>query len=256
MQIVRSIAVAAVMAVPATPVVAAEPLRICFEDWSPFATVDDGKAAGLMIEIADLALAATGRSATYSRQPYQRCIANVRSGAQDAILMSSDEDGLVPVGVSVAYWEVGVIARPDWPADTYASLADFAGKTVGLVGAYPYHPLVDAAQAEWKLHFAADALFNLRMAATGRIDATIADVPWARIATAREGLPVKVLTPTLFATPQHLYLHPAKAAAAADLGPALQALIDDGSVDRLYRRFTGSSFADARARAASALAQD
>jgi ABC-type amino acid transport substrate-binding protein len=256
MKVVRSIAAAVAIAASAAGTAAAEPLRVCHEEWSPFATVVDGRSAGLMIEIVDRALAATGREAAYSQQPYLRCIGSVRAGDYDAILMSSDEHGLVPAGVSVAFWEAGVIARPDWPAAEYGSLSDFAGATVGLVGAYQYHRLVDAAQPTWTVHYAADALFNLRMTARGRIDAMIADIPWARIEAAREGLPIKVLEPTLFATPQYLYFHPGKATTAADLGPALQALIEDGTVDRLYRRVTGGSFQDARARAAAALARD
>lgn len=256
MKVVCTTIAAMLLAAAAAGTASAEKLRICHEEWSPFATVAGGRSAGLMIEIVDRALAATGHEAAYSQQPYLRCIGNVRAGDYDAILMSSDEHGLVPAGVSVAFWEVGVIARPDWPAAEYGSLSDFAGATVGLVGAYRYHRLVDAAQPTWTVHYAADALFNLRMAARGRIDAMIADIPWARIEAAREGLAIKVLAPTLFATPQYLYFHPGQATAAADLGPALQALVEDGTVDRLYLRFTGSSFQDARARAAAALARD
>lgn len=255
-KVVGSIIATMIVAATVAGAASAERLRICHEEWSPFATVADGRSAGLMIEIVDRALAATGREAAYIQQPYQRCVGNVRSGAYDAILMSSDERGLIRAAVSVAFWEVGVIARPDWPVLSFGSLQDFAGATVGLVGAYPYHPLVDAALPVWKVHYAADALLNLRMVARGRIDAMLADIPWAQIEAAREGLPIKVLGPTLFATPQYLYFHPGKAAAAADLGPALQAMIADGTIDRLYRRFTGGSFQDARARAAAALARD
>lgn len=248
--------VAATAAALAARPASAESLRICYEDWSPFATTVDGRATGLMIELVDRALAADGRSATYSQQPYLRCTGNVRSGAFDAILMSSDERGLVPADTSVAFWEVGVVARPDWPAASFGSLQDFDGATVGLVGAYEYHPRVMAAAAGWRVHHAADALFNLRMTASGRIDATVVDVPWARIEAARERLQVKVLEPMLLAIPQHVYFHPGRTQVAAELGAALRALLADGTVDRLYRRDTGGSFREAADRAAAALIRD
>ena len=256
MRIVRHIIAAAAIAAPAASAASAEPLRICYEEWSPFASAANGRAAGLMIELVDRALAAAGRSAAYSQQPYLRCVGNVRSGAFDAILMSSDEAGLVPAGVSVAFWEVGVIARPDWPAAGLGSLRDLDGATVGLVGAYEYHPAIRAAAAGWRVHHGTDALFNLRMTASARIDATVADIPWARIEAAREHLPIRVLEPTLLAIPQYVYFHPDRAQAAAELGSALRVLLDDGTVDRVYRRATGSSFGDVGARAATALIRD
>lgn len=248
--------VAATVAVLAARPAWAERLRICYEDWSPFATTVDGRAAGLMIELVDRALAVDGRSATYSQQPYLRCIGNVRAGAFDAILMSSDESGLVPAEASVAFWEVGVVARPDWPATKFGSLHDFDGAAVGLVGAYEYHPRIRAAAAGWRVQQAADALFNLRMTASGRIDATVVDIPWARIEAAREGLQVKVLEPTLLAIPQHVYFHPGRTQAAAELGAALRAMLADGTVDRVYRRATGSGYREAVDRAAAALLRD
>ena len=89
-----------------------------------------------------------------------------------------------------------------------------------------------------------------------RIDATVVDIPWARIEAARERLQVKVLEPTLLAIPQYVYFHPSRTQAAAELGSALQALLADGTVDRLYRRVTGSGFQQAVDRAAAALVRD
>lgn len=256
MRAVLGILAAAVVAASPAAAATAAALRICFEDWRPYASVEDGRAAGLMIDIVDRALAVSGRRASYVLQPYPRCIANVRSGAADAILMSSDEAGLVPAPTAVAYWEVGVIARADWPADSFGSLADFAGATVGLVGTYEYHPAIRASRDDWKVSLAADAMFNLRMAAGGRIDATIADLPWARDAAVREGLKLKFLSPTLAATPQYVYFRPDLAATAAELGATLRTMIDDGTVDRLYRDRTGSSFSEVADRTGRALLHD
>lgn len=234
----------------------AESLRICYEEWEPFSTAVDRKPSGLMVDIVNRALAAAGHSAVYSLQPYLRCIGNVRTGAYDAILMSSGEQGLARTTVSAAFWEVGVVARPDWPHDRYRSLQDFAGATVGLVDGYFYHAAVDAAKSAWDVRYASEARFNLRKASSGRIDLTITDIPWAQIQTAREELPLKLLSPILFATPQYLYFHPRRAAVAAALDDALRTMLADGTIDRLYERSVGTSFRAAKARAEAALIRD
>lgn len=250
----RAIAIVGLLVGLATATAArAEQLRVCFEEWAPFAMIDDGQAGGLMIEIMDRAFAAAGHTANYSQQPYLRCIANVRGGSFDAMLMTSDEQGLAPTTISVAFWEVGVIAKPDWPHDSYTSLQDFAGATVGLVSGYEYHPVVKAAVSDWNVQYVHDARFNLRKLASGRIDVTIADVPWAQLHAGREGLRFKVLSPMLFATPQNVYFHPSRSAVAAGIDTALRGLIADGTVDRLYERAFGVSFRAVQQRAAAAL---
>jgi|GEM_PF-791518 len=253
---IRIAVTAAVLVLAVALPAQAERLRICFEEWTPFASVVDGKPVGLVVDIVDRAITAAGHQAVYSQQPYPRCRSNVRSGMYDAILMSSDEAGLVPAGVSIAFWEVGVIARADWPVDRFGSLEDFNGATVGLVQAYAYHDGIPAAAPGWNLEYATEALFNLRKVAFGRIDLTMVDIPWTRIQIRREGLKLKVLAPTLFATPQRLYVHPGKADFLPGIDAEILRLIDDGTVDELYRQVVGTSFRDAQARAEAAMIRD
>lgn len=245
--------IALAVALTAAGAARSEQLRICYEEWAPFSQIKDGQATGVVIDVMDRALAIAGHTASYSQQPYLRCISNVRAGIYDAMLLTSDESGFAPTSVSVAFWEVGVVARPDWPDDDYRSLADFNGALVGLVSAYVYHPAVQRAAPRWKTEYAIEAILNLRKASAGRIDLTVVDIPWARIQAAREGLGLKMLTPILFATPQYSYFTPGRAALLPGINAALQRLLDDGTVDRLYQAATGSSFSEARTRAESAL---
>lgn len=256
MREIRIAAAAAVLVLAIALPARAERLRICFEEWAPFSSMVGGKAEGIVVAAMDLALSAAGHTAGFSELPYRRCANGVRAGTYDAMLMTSDEPGLVPMRVSIAFWEVGIVARPDWPRDSFTALSDFNGRSVGLVDAYGYHPAVTEAQAGWRVEFVTEALFNLRKAASGRIDATVVDIPWTRIQAEREGLKLKVLTPTLFATPQYLFLNPAKAGLVPGLDAALQGLIDDGTVDRLYRQSLGIDFHTVRARAENALIRD
>jgi polar amino acid transport system substrate-binding protein len=256
MREIRIAAAAAFLVLAVSLPARAERLRICFEDWAPFSSMVGGRAEGIVVAAMDRALAAAGHAGLFAQLPYQRCLNGVRAGTYDAMLMTSDEPGLVPMRVSVAFWEVGVVTRPDWPRDSYEALSDFDGAVVGLVGAYAYHPAVQRALADWRVELTSEALFNLRKAASGRIDATVVDIPWARIQAEREGLALKVLTPILFATPQYMFLTPAKAGLVPGLDAALQGLIDDGTVDRLYEQALGTDFRTVRARAANALIKD
>ena len=53
-----------------------------------------------------------------------------------------------------------------------------------------------------------------------------------------------------------MFLNPAKAGLVPGLDAALQGLIDDGTVDRLYRQSLGTSFRSVRVRAENALIRD
>lgn len=256
MREIRTAAAAAVLVLAIALPARADRLRICFEEWAPFSSMVGGRAEGIVVAAMDRALRAAGHTAIYSELPYRRCANGVRAGTYDAMLLTSDEPGLAPMRVSVAFWEVGIVARPDWPRDSFASLSDFSGAVIGLVSAYAYHPAVQQASGDWRVEFATEALFNLRKAASGRIDATIVDIPWTRIQAGREDLSLKVLTPTVFATPQYMFLNPAKADLIPGLDAALQALIDDGTADRLYQQSLGISFRSVSARADNALIKD
>ncbi len=206
-----------------------------------------------MILIMDRAMALAGETATYSQQPYERCLENVRAGTYDGVLMTSDEQGLVPTSVSTVFWEVGVIAGPRWRHDHFASLEDFDGATVGLVKSYIYPPPITAVTTRWKIEYATEALFNLRKASAGRIDLTIADVHWTHIQRERENLQIRILLPLLFSWPQYSYFNPHRARLVARLDEALRALIADGTVDRLYLQVVRTSFQAARDHAETAL---
>lgn len=119
-----------------------------------------------------------------------------------------------------------------------------------------YHQIVRDAAARWNVKYVTDARFNLRMAASGRIDLTVADIPWAQVHSEHEGLNLKVLSPVLFATPQYVFFHPGRAAVGTGLDNALRDLLADGTVDRLYERTIGTSFQMVQKRVAGALTAD
>lgn len=228
-------------------------LRFCFEEWAPFHTIEKGKPAGIQIELNDRALAALGHTAVYELRPYLDCVNAVNEGSFDAMLLTSGEEPLVPATVSTVFWEIGLLARPDWEPDGFAELSDFDGKAMGMVRGYVYPEAVEVAKAGWKVAITDDDALNLRRVASGKLDATVIDIPWALRLAKQEGLKVKALTPRLSLDPQYTYFNPRHAGLAVKLGAELRRLIDDGTVDAIYLRETGESFRDVQARARQTL---
>jgi len=232
----------------------AETLRLCYEEWAPFAYTRDGEPAGLMVQILDRALDRLEHDAIYVGLPYSRCRKSVDAGVMDAMMISSNEPGLKPNSVSLVYWEVGLVARADWPSTAFEDLSDFDGRRVGLVSAYDYGPTVREAAGSWIVQGAVDAMTNLRKVSAKRLDLTVVDGPWARHVAKREGLSLKFLTPLLFAEPQFLFFRPDRQASIDEIDRELRRLIADGSVDRLYRDEIGLDLTALQARAARTLA--
>ncbi|WP_416898250.1 MAG: substrate-binding periplasmic protein [Minwuia sp.] len=249
----KKLILAAAMALAAPLPADADTLKICFEDWAPFHSIEGGKPAGIQIELTDRALAALGHDAAYSLMPYLDCIAAVTEGRQDAMLLTSGEEPLVPATVSTVFWEIGMVARPDWPEDRFESLADFNGARVGMIEGYVYPEAVDIAALDWTAVKGRQDILNLRAAAAGKLDLIVIDVPWALRKAREEGLKVKALEPRLTSTPQYTYFNPDRAALGPALGAELQKLIADGTVNAIYERETGMPFSAVQARAGQTL---
>lgn len=218
---------------------AQESVRICFEEWAPFAETRDEKPAGIQIDIMQRAFDRARISVQFFEMPYVRCLQNVRAGRFDAILASSDEAGLTPMNISVLRWELGVFVHEDRPGLVFQSFDDFVGKQIGLVDGYDYGPNIMDRLTDWDVQEAPDAVFNLRKLAKQRIDFTITDVLWAQTVIRKENLPIKALFPTIKSIPQYTYFHPER----ADIIPLIEAAMfemkADGTIELIYRRQTG-----------------
>lgn len=230
----------------------ADDIAFCFEEWRPFSYVDEtGALAGIQIEIDRTALDRAGLTASYEELPYSRCVAAVEAGTYDAMLLTSDEPSLVESAASTVLWQVGVLVNEAYPADSFDGLDDFTGTTVGLVQGYEYPDAV-ADFDGWTVEEVADASANLRKVSAGRIDLTIDDVPWARWVARTDGLALKALSPLLFGAPQYAMWNAERGDLRARYDAAIQAVLDDGTVDRIYEDAMGASFTAQRDAASAA----
>ncbi|MBE7637145.1 transporter substrate-binding domain-containing protein [Sneathiella sp. P13V-1] len=228
--------------------VSADQLKFCFESWEPFHYLAEGKPTGIQVELVDKALTSLGHTVTYKQLPYARCIKEVKRGTYDAILLTSDEEPLIPTTVTPVFWEMGFVARPNWSSENYNSLDVFNGNKAGLVKSYDYGEAVAKASKNWDLEPSTDAITNLRKLSAGRIDFTLVDLPWAQMVAKREGLQIKILSPTFTSSPQYTYFNEGKGIYVAPLSAAVQSLIEDGTVDNLYQKYLGQSYGQILAR--------
>jgi len=220
----------------------AEDTSVCFEEWEPFTFVEDGEPKGLYVDLFREGMETLGYTVSFSEQPYRRCARAVATGKMDAILLSSGESDMVPSEASAVFWQVGIIARPDFEPQTFTTLSDFDTARTGLVSGYDYESIVGNDIANWNAEWVATAILNLRKVNTGRIDLTIVDVPWAEINAKKENLTFTILSPLVGAFPQVTYFSNARADLAPLWTSELNAMIADGRVDAVYKSYTGVSF--------------
>lgn len=223
------------------PSFANEPVRICYEQWSPFAETRDEKPHGIQIAIMQGAFDRVSIPVEFFEMPYVRCLPSVKTGEFDAILASSNETDLLPMTISVLRWELRIFVHEDYAGAEWTSLDEFAGKQAGVVAGYDYGHEIEDRFIEWDVQETPDAVFNLRKLAKQRIDFTIADSSWAQTVIRKEDLPIKALAPTIMSVAQYSYFHPKHADVITKIEAALLEMKEDGGIDEIYRHHTGSA---------------
>ena len=218
---------------------AEEQIRLCFEEWAPFAETWDGIARGIHIDIMRQAFDRAGLAVSFEEMPYVRCRQDVKQGRFDGILASSYEYDLFPVGMSVLRWEMAVFVHEDYPAFIFSSLDGFWGLQAGIVDGYDYGDDIMKHRDEWDVQGAPDALFNLRKLAKKRIDFTFADILWGNSVKRHENLPIKALFPTISSVPQYTYFNEDHAELIPRIEATMRDMKKDGTIETIYRRETG-----------------
>lgn len=229
------------------PAQAGDRLNLCFETWPGYTSVSDtGEMNGAVIEILAEASTLAKIDLDFAIMPYARCQKEIVDGHFDGMPITSLEPEMVAYGPPLAYWTIGVFVHKAWPRDSYGSLDEFVGKSVGLVQGYDsYGAKVDqyrTGKSGWIVSTVPDAGLNLRKLSAGRIDMTIAEIGWAMQAIRREYLQVKYLPPVVDSSPLTVMLRPGLEAPGQRLAAALVAIKERGGFDAPYLRHLGRSW--------------
>ena len=222
---------------------AEEVLRYCFNQWPPYSMMRQGEATGISVEILTEATRRAGLRAQFTELPWNRCLDQVRQGQIDAVVDAAARPEFLQGSTSVSYYSNTIWVRDTDGLRNYAP-ALLKGRKVGLVHGYEYPPSLlkelDDAGAEFDR--SVDDPTNIRKLAFGRIDAIVADLASTIVFVRKHGLSLRPLRPTHSADPLYPSFNPKAAARQVRIDKALAETLQDGTVDRIYRRYLDLDF--------------
>lgn len=154
--------------------VLAEEVRLVYEDFPPFESLQGGEAQGESVTLIRQVCAQLGLTPVFMHRPWARALDDVRTGHADGIfsLFRSEEreKSLIYARQPLAHDETVVfVVRDDLHPE---SLEDLAGLRVGLVRGHYYGSGV-VERAPGSLQFFKDVRAMFAMLCEGRIDAAM-----------------------------------------------------------------------------------
>lgn len=221
---------------------AAGSFTVCFEEWPPYAQVNQaGQAYGPSIDIYRQALQQVGIPAvTFKEMQYNRCSEQVKQGLTDMKLFVLDNElpGQPQLHEATEYWQIAAIVRKDSPLQHYQGLADFEQARVALITGYLYpEPLHTFIRTHaWP---ATDPNQAYRLIASKRVDAVFLDLLAFEQSNRSLRLPLRALQPVVSRLPVFAVLSSRHLDLPKALDTAITQMKEQGEIDQLYRRHTG-----------------
>lgn len=220
-------------------------VRFCFNDWPPYVKVVGGAPVGITIDIMREAAKRAGFTIRFDELPWKRCLEMVREGAYDGVLDAMERPEFLqgPTSFSAYTNTVWVRAESDLQRLDFAALSK---KTIGLVSGYKYpEALLAALQgAGVAIDYAVDDATNIRKLAFGRVAAIVGDFGSTMLVVRDKGLKLRPLTPTHSSDQLYPSFNPARGDAHKAIDAALEAMLRDGTVERVYRSHLGVGFGE------------
>jgi ABC-type amino acid transport substrate-binding protein len=229
----------------------ADKFTFCYEPWAPYAeSTGATTGTGASIEFIDSVMKALGHTVDFKTigSP-ERCAAEVSAGKLDAMMFASA--GQVKGGVESAtvteYWLIAAIVNESNPLTKFSSLADFSGKTVGVVKGYLYPDELNGFKG-MKKDEVVEADANLRKLDAGRIDVSFDDPIWTMIEAKKNKYKLKALSPLLAADPNYLEFNGKHKELAKKYDAKAAELIKSGLLDKLYKQHVGMTMTEVKSK--------
>jgi polar amino acid transport system substrate-binding protein len=224
--------------VPFPPAVHAETITLSTADTPPYS---NAAHTGLYDRIFTEAFARLGHDVTILRQPSDRSLAEVVSGAVDgeyARIAGLDDrfPSLIRLPVPLAEYRFAAFVRD--PSIVVDSWDDLAPLHVAFINGWQILEENVTSYASLTRVPDVDHLFGLLVA--GRVDVVLYELRRGEYHVAAHGLPeVQALSPALAARPMYLYLHRRAGSLVSPLTETLRRMQTDGTVTRLERSAFG-----------------
>lgn len=233
----------------------AQPLKSCFVLWEPYTFRDStGRLQGLSFSIYKEALNRAQLDMTFEEMPWARCKELVERGNYeaavdgDAGIANIIQNALMPVPWVQSLWTNGTV-----PKNTFDNINALAGKSVGYVQGYGY-PQEFLDHPEINSFAVANDTEGLRMLAANRFDFFFGDLVNNRQLQQKNKFDVQPVHPPIMITFLDLTFHKSQREAQAKYSKALASMLEDGTIDTIYRTYLGLSYQDLLLRRAEILA--
>ncbi|WP_176219645.1 substrate-binding periplasmic protein [Chromobacterium haemolyticum] len=218
--------------------VAQAPVKLCGVEWQPFTYVKNGKVdSGISHDVLQEAFRRMNVPVTMEGAPWERCLRGIKTGDYDAVI-DNEVAAQTPRFKNVySSYPVALCVKRGSPVKSF-DWKLVQGQTVGMVRGYTYTPKI-LNYPNWKLEPSNDEDQLYAMLTGGHRQFVLCDV-WG--ASLRQN--VEILQPVIDRTDLSPTFSDRQAALAARLDATIGDLIRDGSVERIYAKYTKRKFRD------------
>lgn len=218
-------------------------LVICGNVWYPF-TFYKGEnfTQGISIEIASLILKKLNYSFTFKDIPWTRCKQGVRNGEYDAILDATPDSNLYAPKAYASFFPIGIYTK----AENINSPVSFSwnamiGKRVGLIKTYDYPGKINQFKGWYRVESETEEKSLMKLKAD-RFDYILTDVFTATLLAHKYNMNLKQIPPLVAFENLFLVFNIKDKNIADAYSIELEILINDGTVDRIYRKYLPKTF--------------
>ena len=222
----------------------AKDLRLCYDDWPPYAYDDQGVARGLAVDMATEFLENAGYSVSFVEMPLARCRFSLRYGAVDGLLLDdlfkADETGLVISAESLVSQVTVAVVRSSFSLATYQGPDSLDNTNWLKVIGQPYPDEILANDTMHPVEVAEYAK-GYEMLKRHYVDVLFTDLACLRFAGGDQKnlMEFKVLRPAVDIAKRYLSLRPDLAPVLHDFDREMARGLLTGVVDDIYHRHLG-----------------
>jgi polar amino acid transport system substrate-binding protein len=240
--ILASLFLASIFTLFAVPL-RAESVKFCFVKWEPYTVIIDGKATGISIDILREASARSDITATFHELPWKRCLRDVLQETMDAVIDASYRAAYLQGPASHSSMITSFWVKSNSPHQKYTGPQQWNGKSVGVVLGYIYGDVIvknDAINKE-AVNTDTDALIMLDR---GLFDTALADMINSTIIIKDNDLDIRAIGPALEVSVLYPSFSPTRSTAHEKIDKAINLMIDDGTIDRIYQKYIGLNYGE------------
>ena len=236
------------------------PLRVCFEQWVPYMTLDESvekgesrsSVNGPAIEAVKAAGHVVGRELVFSAVPFARCVRDVSLGRFDMMLtVGMGVGGLISSDIPLAFWSIGAVVAKDDSISHFQDMSQFNGRRVLLTHPFEYPDTIMDSQMKWeslewiKLNSGGgiqEYSRPLRMIETDRADVFFDDSFWAQRVIDESDTEVRLLYPPVHTEPTYIGFAHDSGELKQAFDRALSEVADSGLLDQIYEDGMGMTW--------------